>query len=263
MSSEISTPQPVASSASSRADREPLRADSSSFVVFGNGGLPASPFWLTCLKQPSPAVHAGRAEFFVVGFQIRFGGRIVVRIDQRHRLRGHCAGRQVIGGVQVLRSQTKRPRARRRRGQRRAAREPERMLASTSRSGSRHELQCQAPGAPRSGPRAHRAHAVVRARQRRDAARGHAREAEQSKHRRDHEWTKRCCAADARPHRSVRAVIRSPCVRTHAHRVTLAKTTESRPARCSSTRDQSLRGRAAPPVRRRSHRAGGRRTGRW
>ena len=113
----------------------------------------------------------GQSEFFVVGFQIRFGGRIVVGIDQRHRLRGGCAGRQLVGGVQILRSQTKRPRARRRRRQRRAAREPERVLASTSRSGSRHELQCQAPAPPTSGPRAHGTDGVVRARQRRDAAR--------------------------------------------------------------------------------------------
>jgi hypothetical protein len=57
MSSEISRPQPVASSASAGVV---VRAVFSSAAVFGNGRFEVSPFSLTCLKQPLAAVHSGR-----------------------------------------------------------------------------------------------------------------------------------------------------------------------------------------------------------
>ncbi len=217
MSREISRSQPVASAASSRCEPRPFPRRFQFCCGLGERQVRGFAVLVDLLEAAVCGGAFRQRELFVVGFQIRFGVRIVVGVHHGYRLRGRRARRQAVGGVQILRSQAKCPGARRRRGQWRAAREPERVLASASRSGSRHELQRQAPAAPTSGRRAHRTDGVVRTRQRRDAGRGHGREAEQSKH---------CAAitAERMLTTAVRAVIRSsvcsnPCRRLHGTRL--------------------------------------------
>ncbi len=188
------------------------RAFARRFQFFCGLGERQVPRFAVLVDLLEAAVRGGafrQREFFVVGFEIRFSVRIVVGVDQRHGLRGGCAGRQLVGGMQILWSQAKGARARRRRGQWRTAREPERVFASTSFRGSRHELQCQAPGAPKSSLRADRVDGVVRARQRRDSGDSHARNTEQSKHGRDHDRTKHSRLPPARAHRSLLSLIRA------------------------------------------------------
>ena len=106
MSSEISTPPAVRffRLLSSLSCWSPFFADSSSLVVFGNGRFAVSPFWLTCLKQPLARC-------------IRVEGILCHRLSDRIRRSGRCrrrrarpsagggGGRELVDGVQILRSQ--------------------------------------------------------------------------------------------------------------------------------------------------------------
>jgi hypothetical protein len=77
------------------------------FCGLGEWRVPGFAVLVDLLEAAGGGGAFGQSEFFVVGFQIRFGGRIVVGVDQRDRLRGRCAGRQLVGGVQILWSQAK------------------------------------------------------------------------------------------------------------------------------------------------------------
>ena len=85
--------------------RRCLRAASAVRALVGNGRLPASPSWLTCLKQPLRRRAFRQPEFFVVGFQVGFGGRVVVGVDDARSSARRRAVRELVGAVQVLRAQ--------------------------------------------------------------------------------------------------------------------------------------------------------------
>ena len=153
------------------------RAFARRFQFFGRLWERQAPGFAVLVDLPEAAIGgraSGQSKFFVVRFQIRFGGGIVVGVDQRHRLCAGRASRQRIGDMQILWPQAKGARVRRGRGQRGTAGHPERVPAGASFGAPRHELHRQAPGMPTSGCATHRADGVIRAGQRRDGARGRA-----------------------------------------------------------------------------------------